>query len=255
MMRREFFLLAAMMLCTTAAAGRAVGDVHREKPERRPYIVEIGEPYSISLATMRREAQKMNELTEYLDLYGEPDYVEIQEIEPEWPWESYEVRLFYLLRNIETDFGHVLFSPGMTNLGVLKFQGEIPPDKRHQIEVILQARLAPPVQAPPMQAPPMQAPPVQAPPVQVPPAEAPAAQAPAAPPAVVEAPPPAPEAPHTGGLTEALVARIEAAAERAAQAADRAVEQSEAAARAADRTVTVVERIAQSAAPSQRRSR
>jgi hypothetical protein len=133
------------------------------------------------------------------------------------------VRLYYLRRNIETDFGRVFLSAAMPNFGVLKFQGGIPSDKRHQIEVILQAREAP--------------------------------QPPPAPPAVITEEPPAPEEPQAGGLTEALVARIEAAAERAALAADHAAEQSEAAVRAADRTVSMVEKMVETAAPRGGRSR
>ena len=203
----------------------ARSDVRRETTERRPYIVEIGQPSEITMRAVHREARNISELTEYLADYGYPDYAETQEIAPQWPWEAYEVRLYYLARDIEVDFGHVILSPAAAHLGMRKFTGPIPPDKRHEIEVVLQAR-----------------------------------QAPLAAPVVAGAPPPPPppaapvaaEQPSTGGLTEALVARIEAAAERAAQAADHAAEQSEAAVRAADRTVTIVEKMAETAAPQGR---
>ncbi len=197
----------------------ARGEVRRAISEDRPTIIEIGQPHEISMAALRRETRLISELGDYLGTYGRPDYAEIQEVAPQWPWEAYEVRLYYMDRNIEADFGHVFVSPAAPYYGMRKFTGPIPPDKRHQIDVILQVRQTPP----------------------------PAPAVAAAPP-----PPPAPavvaQQPSTGGLTEALVARIEAAAERAAQAADNAAEQSEAAVRAADRTVNLVEKMEQSAA-------
>lgn len=185
----------------------ASADVRRERTLRRPYVTEIGQPYSVSNETLRTEAQKNSELQEYLVDYGTPDYVEIQEISPEWPWESYETRLFYLRRNVEVDFGHVLaIDTPSANLGMMKFQGGIPAQKRHEIEVVMQAQQN---QQP---------------------------VAPSRPLGAVE------KQPRESNLNT-LVARIEAAAERAAQAADRAVEQSEAAERAANRTVSVVEKM------------
>jgi hypothetical protein len=145
MTNRLLGVLAAAVFFTSGVAAPARSDVRLRTTERRPYITEVGEPYAISLPTVRREARKISQLHEYLALYGEPDYAEVQEIEPEWPWESYEVRLYYMRRNIETDFGHVFISSAMPNFGVLKYQGPIPPDKRHEIEVILQARQLPEV--------------------------------------------------------------------------------------------------------------
>ena len=184
------------------------GDVRRERTLRRPYVVEIGEPSSINESTLNAEAARISELGEYLHDYGEPDYVETQEVTPEWPWESYEVRLYYLRRNIETDFGRVVAAESAPNLGLMKFQGGIPAQKRHEIEVVLQSRH---------------------------PAPPPVAEASAAPAAQ----------PSSSGRLEAMVARIEAAAERAAQAADMAAEHSQAAERAANRTVSVVDQMAE----------
>ena len=219
--RQLLLVLVALTWLVAALPGTVRGDVRRDRSARRPYIVEIGEPYSITPATLQSEAIKMTELREYMSNYGQPDYAEIQEIGAEWPWDAYEVRLYYLRPNVETDFGHVLFSPAMPDLGVTKFQGQIPASKRHEIEVILAARQAPPAAA--------------------------VVESPAAPSAPAKT-----EEPSASGLTEALVARIEAAAERATQAADRAAEQSEAAMRAADRTTTIVNKIIETAPPVRR---
>jgi hypothetical protein len=224
MIERGLGVLVAAAVLASALPATVLGDVRRETTPRRPYIVEIGEPYSISMGALQREASKILELQEYLSAYGYPDYAEIQEIQPQWPWESNEVRLYYLRRDLETDFGHVIFSAAMPNLGVLKFLGPIPPDKAHQIEVILQARQAP----------------------ALPPAPIAEAVAPAAAPALEAS---------TGGLSEALVARLEAAAERAAQAADRAVSESDAAVHAADRTENIVAKLDQGTPGASRRRR
>jgi hypothetical protein len=204
-MKSQIRFTVATILLVTSFTGQAISDVRRERPLRRPYIVEIGEPYRISRATIDAESAKIDELRTYLAHYGYPDYAEIQEIRPEWPWESYEVRLYYLRRNTELDFGHVLsVDSAASGLGVLKFQGGIPASKRLQIEAALQNTS--------------------------PPAPAPAAAAPAS-------------ASQISTSLSTLVARVEAAAERAAQAAERAVEQSEAAARAADRTANIVDKL------------
>lgn len=222
MKQKGLVVFAALTLLTITLPATSRGDVRRETTERRPYIVEIGIPYSISMQTLEHEARNNTELAEYLSNFGYPDYAEIQEIAPDWPWEDHEVRVYYLSSNLELDFGHVILSEAIPNLGVCRFLGRIPMSKRHEIEVILAARAAPPV-----------APSV----VEVPPSGA-----------AVPAAPPAAE-PQAAGSMEALVARIEAAADRAAQAADRAAEQSDAAVRAADRTVSLVEMMEQSAPP------
>jgi hypothetical protein len=225
MIGTKVIVLGAIAGLVTAGSVNAATEVRRECSQRRPHIVEVGVPYEISLDRVLREGKRMSQVQEYISVNGMPDFAEIQAVEPEWPWETYEVRLFYLRPNIEAAFGHVVVSSAATTLGIMKFQGQITPEKRHQIDVILEARQAPPP------------PPVAA----VAPPAAPAAEmAPAA------AAPAEPE--HSGGLlNEALVSRIEAAAERAAQAAEQAATDSEAAVRAADRTVNVIEKMEQSA--------
>ena len=230
----RLFVLATAILLGGTAVAPAVGDVRRQPSERRPSVMEIGEPYSISMATLQREAEKISDMRDFIIRNGYPDYAEVQEVAPAWPWESYEVRLYYMHWNVEVDFGHVLFAEAVADLGIEKFLGEITPEKRHEIEVILQARQAPP--APPV---------VEAPPV------APSAMQAAPPPAE---PPTVPPPPSAGSL-ETLVARLEAAAERASKAADSAVEQSEAAVRAADRTVSIVDKLEETVKKPKRNAR
>lgn len=206
---RAYGLIAALLLATFSI-NTAGAEVRRERPTRRPYIIEIGEPYSITNTTLRAEASKNSELRDYLNLHGRPDFAEIQEVAPDWPWETYEVRVYYLRRNVQADFGTVPFSPAAPSFGVMKFQGGIPASKRHEIELALQ-------------------------PEEGKPAVSMATDEP-----VVTSPPAAEPT-----SIEAIVARMEAAAERAAQAADKAAEQSAAAERAAMRTVAVVDKLAE----------
>ena len=209
MTRTGVCVLTTALLLLTTEAGAATGEVRRDRPARRPYIVEVGQPYAIGVQKLQYEVDHISALKVYVEEYGYPDYAEIQEISPEWPWEPYEARLYYMERNIEVDFGPVSMSEATPNFGMLKFSGDITAEKRHEIEVVLQAREAPPPPPPPAEA------------------------------QAVQPPPPT----TGGGLTESLVARIEAAAERAAQAADRAAQDSEAAARAAERTVNIVDKM------------
>ena len=144
MTHRKFIVLATVVLLSGATGRPCVGEVRREQTDRRPTVSEIGQPYSISVATLQREAEKISDLRDFIIRNGYPDYAEVQEVAPRWPWESYEVRLYYMHWNLEVDFGHVLFSHALTDLGVEKFQGEIAPEKRHEIDIILQARQTPP---------------------------------------------------------------------------------------------------------------
>ena len=206
MTHNRLFVLATVGLLIGTAGGPSAADVRRERTERKPSIVEIGEPHSISIATLQREAGKISDLRDFITRNGYPDYAETQEVAPAWPWESYEVRVYYMQWNIEVDFGHVLFSDALADLGVEKFFGEITPEKRHEIEVILQARQAPP----------------PAPPVVEPPPAMPAEPAPAEKGAQV---------PVSSSSQNLRAERLEAAPDREATAVDSAVEQGETAVR------------------------
>jgi hypothetical protein len=214
MRKTNRLLIGSAVLASMLTAPVVHGDVRRTTPERRPYITELGEPYGISFNTLDSEARKNSDMRAYLTRYGWPDYAEIQEIIPEWPWESYEVRMFYLHRNLEVDFSHVVVSRALTDYGLLRYQGSIPSMKRHEIEVILEARNAPP--PPP-------------PPAVVQPQDEPSSE-------------PAPQT-SGDGLSEEMVRRIETAVDRAVRAADVAAEQSARAASAAERTVDLVDKM------------
>jgi hypothetical protein len=148
MRKTNRLLIGSAVLATMLGAHGVHGDVRHSTSARRPYIVELGEPYSINSNTVDSEARKNSDMRAYLSRYGWPDYAEIQEVMPEWPWESYEVRLFYLRRNLEVDFSHVVVSRALTDYGLQRYQGTIPSQKQHEIEVVLEARNAPPAPPP-----------------------------------------------------------------------------------------------------------
>jgi hypothetical protein len=208
MTHNRLFVLATVGLLIGTAGGPSAADVRHERTERKPSIVEIGEPHSISMATLQREAGKISDLRDFIIRNGYPDYAEVQEVAPAWPWESYEVRVYYMQWNIEVDFGHVLFSDALADLGVEKFWGDITPEKRHEIEVILQARQAPPP-----------APPVVEPPPAMPAEPAPAEQG--------------TQAPLQSSSHPVRVEPLDAVPDRASAADDGAVEQGVAAVRTA----------------------
>jgi hypothetical protein len=105
---------------------RAAGEL-RPSVER-PDVFEIGDPVLISRATLEREMRLNSSLREHIDLYGWPDYAEVQEVQVEEPFASYEVRIYYLRRNRYLAYGRVVVAPSVQDFGVRKFEGPIRPE-------------------------------------------------------------------------------------------------------------------------------
>src|SRR5512143_3927124 len=110
MTHKRLLVLATTILLSGGFFRPALGDVRRERSERHPTVKEIGQPYSISMATLGQESEKLSDLRDFIIRNGYPDYAEVQEVAPDWPWESYEIRAYYMHWNLEVDFGRVLFS-------------------------------------------------------------------------------------------------------------------------------------------------
>ena len=199
-MNRAGRLIVSIGLLSLACGTPAVADeVRRVRSERRPYITEIGAPYEIDAAQLQHESRRISDLAVYLTAYGQPDYAEVQPIRPQWPWDAYEVRVYYLDRDVEVALGHVFLSPAYKDFGVLKFQGTIEPAKRYQIERALQARATQGARGAAL--------------------------------------------PYAAGSIDEVVMRAEAAAERAARAAERAEAESRRAALAAERQSSIIEKM------------
>jgi hypothetical protein len=215
-------LALAVGLWLVPAAGLAIGpEVRRVTPANRPYIVEIGEPHAIDSYGLDRERKINSDLRAYLNLYGWPDYAEVQEIEPVIPWDAYEVRIYYLRRNTEIHFGRAFISPSVTDLGVVKYEGRMDAGTRDRIvALVTPAQTGEPE------------------PVVIRREEPAAVEVAAAPVEVAAAPVEPPDE------LELIIQRMEAAADRATVAAEKAAAASEAANASADRTVSVLEKLA-----------
>jgi len=124
MMRR----LAMVIL----AAGALVLAVRAEADEMRPAvgrpdIMELGDPILINRKVLRMEMRRNTDLRDWIHLYGAPNYAEVQEIQIDPPWASYEIRLYYVRRNSYLAFGRVNVAPSVYDYGVRKYIGPIDP--------------------------------------------------------------------------------------------------------------------------------
>ncbi|MBI4516910.1 MAG: hypothetical protein HY699_13955 [Deltaproteobacteria bacterium] len=213
-MNARQLVVTVALLAAPTVTGALGPELRRVTPPNRPYIVELGEPRPMSSQGLDRERKLNSDLNLYLEYYGWPDYVEVQDIAPQDPWAAYEVRLYYLQREIEMAFGRAFIAPTITDFGVIKYQGHIEPGTRDRIVALV----APP-RAEFDEPEPVEFKPVAA-----------------------AAPAPAPAPPSD---IEALIARVEAAAERASLAAERAAAASDAATVAADRAANIFAKISE----------
>jgi hypothetical protein len=265
----------AVFLLGMLAAGQSWAEARLRPAVDRPDIIEVGDPFIVGRDILRREMKRNIALDEYIDLYGWPDYAEVQEIQAHDPWAAYEMRLYYIQRDQYLVFGRVHVAPSVFNFGVKKFEGPINPEALNRLLTAQPAAATLPETALP-------GPEVEAE-VEAP---APAAAAPAAPAAAeeaattatteeavpaaapaeapleaqaeAEAPVEAPVAAEAGveptpavvasapkDHLEAIVQRLEAAADRAYNAAEEAEQASNAAAQSADRATSSLDRIIQ----------
>src|SRR5262245_19327203 len=93
----------------------------------RPDIMEVGDPILITRRVLGMEMRRNADLRDWVHLYGAPDYAEVQEIQIDPPWASYEVRLYYVRRNAYLAFGRVNVAPNVYDYGVRKYIGPINP--------------------------------------------------------------------------------------------------------------------------------
>ncbi len=212
----------AMVLALGVVVGQADAGL-RPSPER-PEILEIGDPIGVNREVLRREMDRNGGLRDYIELYGWPDYAEVQEVQVVEPFASYEVRIYYIRRNSYQVFSRVHVGPSIFDYGIRKFEGPISPETLNRL---LTAHAAPVEE-------------------EVAVAPAPVAEAALMPePAVAVAAEPVEEVVAPANDLETVITRLEAAAERAAIAADRAEVMSASAAASADRATGSLERAVQ----------
>jgi len=248
-------MVVLFLAATVLGAASAKGTMLRPAKER-PDIIEVGDPVLVGRNVLEREIRVNTSLRDYIELYGWPDYAEIQEITVLDPWAAYEVRIYYLHRDQYLVFGRVHVAPSVDDYGVLKYDGHIDPDT---LDRLLTA--APPAEVEPapveVAPPPPPAPPpvkMSASTVDAPDAEAEdvqilAADAAEVPPAedegIVVAAAVAEPAERSSAYPDLshIVNRLEVAADRAAAAAEDAERASLAATASANRATSAVEKL------------
>jgi hypothetical protein len=124
MMRR--IALAVLMAASLGLGARARAAEMRPAIDR-PEIMEVGDPILINRRMLAMEMRRNVDLRDWIHLYGLPDYAEVQEIQIEPPWASYEVRVYYLDRNAYLAFARVNVAPNVYDYGVRKYFGSIDP--------------------------------------------------------------------------------------------------------------------------------
>lgn len=127
---------AVAVLVSGAATGLWAEDIRRETPVDRPYIVEVGNPSVIDADRLAQEMKINRDLADHITYYGAPDLAETQEIDPEWPWASYEVRLFYLRYNQKLAFGLSTISPS-EDYGLQKYMGLMSAAERERVASLM----------------------------------------------------------------------------------------------------------------------
>jgi hypothetical protein len=249
--------LVVVMISFLAAVVGFNGSARAElRPSvERPDVIEVGDPVMIGKATLDREMRLNVNLDEHIELYGRPDYAEIQEVQVQEPFASYEVRIYYLRRNSYLAFGRVAVAPSVFDYGVRKYEGPIRPET---LDRLLTAVVTPADEAEEAEIVEIEAPQaaVVAVETEVPVQEAAAVEAEVVEAEALEAVEPmepaepvevAAASEGSGRTLEEIISRLEAAADRAAAAATMAEEASIAATSSADRATSALERVAREA--------
>jgi len=101
----------------------AVGALEFREEPYRVGIVDVGEPILLDYPELRNEMNRNNELRDWIDAYGLPDYAEYQRVELDDPFLPYEIRLYYIEGRRYVAFGRGTVSP--RNFGVRKYIGKL----------------------------------------------------------------------------------------------------------------------------------
>lgn len=177
MMKRYGAIAAAALVAGMITAGEAGADLRPSV--HRPALVEVGDPIMVDRSALRKEMERISDLKDYIARHGWPDYAEVQAVVAEDPFDEYEVRVYYILRQREFDFAHVDAAPWVKDFGIKRYEGPIP------TETLGRLLTAEPLSAAPVVEPESPPPP-------------PSAAAPVAEPVAVAEPAPAELAPATG---------------------------------------------------------
>lgn len=125
-MKTKLSLVGLALILTAMTVAPSLAEL-RQAPGREE-IVEIDNPVLVSRTVLQDEMRRNTGLSRYIRTYGYPDYVEVQEIQPDWPWAAYETRLYYVRRQRYLAFGRVNVAPYVTDYGLQKYEGSFGSD-------------------------------------------------------------------------------------------------------------------------------
>jgi hypothetical protein len=100
----------------------------------RPYICDVGDPKPLSLQSFRQIFEVDSAVRATVARIGMPNYAEIQKIDVNDPWVSYELRTYYVDYNKMMVFGRAMIL-GNPQVSLLRHEGPIPPDKLAMLTV------------------------------------------------------------------------------------------------------------------------
>lgn len=127
-----------------AAQGDGGGGCEAISPER-PYLCDVGDPKPLSLQSFRTILSTNEAVRDTVARIGMPDFAELQRVDVESPWATYEIRAYYRSFNKMYAFARA-FLLGRPGVALVRFTGPIPPEKRAQMAGALPARALDPDQ-------------------------------------------------------------------------------------------------------------
>ncbi len=114
-----------MVVGALAVSTAAVALEFREEPYRVG-IIDVGEPILLEYPELTNEMRYNNELRDWIDAFGRPEYAEYQKVALSPPFLPYEIRLYYIEGRKYVAFGRVhVAAAGERNFGVRKFVGKL----------------------------------------------------------------------------------------------------------------------------------
>jgi hypothetical protein len=138
--------LGATMFAAVLGGWMSTGSAWAElRPSlHRPSLVEVGDPTMVDRSALRKEMERISDLKDHISRHGWPDYAEVQPVLGEDPFDDYEVRVYYIMRQRELDFAHVDAAPWVKDFGIRRYEGPIP------TETLGRLLTAAPLNAPPV---------------------------------------------------------------------------------------------------------
>jgi len=98
----------------------------------RPYVCDVGEPKALSRESFSQILEVDAGVRAMVARIGMPSYAELQEVDVDEPWMSYELRVYYLAYGKMMVFGRAMIL-GNPQISLLRHEGSIPAAKRARL--------------------------------------------------------------------------------------------------------------------------